>query len=190
MKVVEAHGARIPGLGFGPGGLRGERGTAIIAEALAAGYRHLDTARSYGNEREVGEAVRSSGIARDEVFVTTKVWPDRLRAADLRRSAEESAGALGLGPVDLFLIHWPNPSVPLRETLAALAAVKREGLARHVGLSNFSRALLARAWEALSSWTAAGTESGRGPHALGTGDEGGAPRPAGLRGRSGLRQRG
>ena len=146
MKVVDAHGARIPGLGFGTGGLCGEAGVAVVAEALAAGYRHFDTARSYGNEREVGEALRSSSVPRDQVFVTTKVWPDRLRAADLRRSAEESVEALGTGPADLLLIHWPNPSVPLRETLSALAAVKREGLARHVGVSNFSSKLISEAW--------------------------------------------
>src|SRR5262249_46546239 len=132
---------RIPAIGLGTMTLRENVCVEIVAAALRSGYRHLDTAQMYGNEREVGEGLRASGVKREDVFLTTKVWHDRLRAGDLERSVDESLARLKLPQVDLLLIHWPNPAVPLKETIGALVKVKRAGLARHIGLANFATAM-------------------------------------------------
>jgi diketogulonate reductase-like aldo/keto reductase len=142
---VERHGARIPLVGLGTWELRGRSCARIVEQALRLGYRHIDTAEMYDNEREVGEGLRASGVAREEVFVTTKVWPSHFRARDLERSAKDSLIRLRLSEVDLLLLHWPNPQVPLSETLAALCAVKRMGLTCHIGISNFTVALIEQA---------------------------------------------
>jgi diketogulonate reductase-like aldo/keto reductase len=99
----------------------------------------------YGNEEAVGEGLRASGAPRDEVFITTKVWSSDLRARDFERSARESIRKLKISSVDLLLIHWPNPSIPLKETIGALCKMKREGVARHIGVSNFTVALIEEA---------------------------------------------
>jgi 2,5-diketo-D-gluconate reductase B len=143
--VVEAHGARIPLIGLGTWDLRGRTCARMVEQALQLGYRHIDTAELYDNEREVGEGLRASGIERDEVFVTTKVWPSHFSARELERAAKESLSRLRLTDVDLLLLHWPNPRIPLRETLGALCKVKRMGLARHIGVSNFTVALVEEA---------------------------------------------
>ena len=109
------------------------------------GYRHIDTAQVYENEREVGEGLRASGVKRDDIFVTTKVWTTHFAPNDLERSTKESLTKLRLTEVDLLLLHWPNPQVPLAETLGALARVKQLGLARHIGVSNFTVALIEEA---------------------------------------------
>src|SRR6185437_9507763 len=105
------------------------------------GYRHVDTAQMYENEAEVGAGVRTSG-KRDEVMVTTKVQPTSLAPADLERSAKESLKKLKLDVIDLLLIHWPNPRIPLAGTLEAMAKLKQEGITRAMGVSNFTVALL------------------------------------------------
>jgi diketogulonate reductase-like aldo/keto reductase len=145
MEYVEANGARIPIIGLGTWELRGRTCAELVSEALKLGYRHIDTAAAYGNEEQVGEGLRASGIARVDVHVTTKVWHDSLRAADFQRSAEASRKRLGLDQVDLLLIHWPNPSVPLEETIGALNKAKRDGLTRHIGVSNFTVELIEQA---------------------------------------------
>ena len=151
--LVHAHGAAIPAIGLGTWPLRDEACTQAVEAALRAGYRHVDTAAMYVNEEAVGAGLRAAGLARDDVFVTTKVWHEDLRPADLQRSAEASLRRLGLEQVDLLLIHWPSPSVPLADSLGALFEAKRRGLARHVGVSNFPVAMLeeslARATEPL-----------------------------------------
>jgi diketogulonate reductase-like aldo/keto reductase len=119
-----------------------DRAAGLVAHAIERGYRHIDTARKYGSEQWVGEGIRASGIARDELFVTTKVTEDNARADDFARSLDTSLETLGLDHVDLLLIHWPQPRVPLIETLGALAKARRDGLARHIGVSNFTVALL------------------------------------------------
>ncbi len=141
--IVKANGAEIPVVGLGTWTLRGKECARLVEQAIAAGYRHFDTAQMYDNERAVGEGVRASG-KRKEIFVTTKVTPENLRAADLERSAHESVQKLGFEP-DLLLIHWPNRRIPLAETMAALNKVKREGLTRHIGVSNFTVALIEQA---------------------------------------------
>ncbi len=142
MPVVEAHGARIPILGLGTWDLRGRTCVRMVEEALKLGYRHFDTAQIYENEAEVGEALRASRIKRADVFVTTKVWHTNFHAGELERSVEESMARLKLPYVDLLLLHWPNPAVPLKETINALCKMKARGFTRHVGVSNFTVKLL------------------------------------------------
>lgn len=145
MMCVEAHGASIPALGFGTWQLEGDVCVEAVKTALACGYRHIDTAQIYDNEAEVGEALADSGVGREDVFVTTKVWMDQMEEARLQGSVELSLKRLGLDRVDLLLIHWPNPDVPLAETMAALSEVKRFGMTRHIGVSNFPIGLLEEA---------------------------------------------
>jgi len=142
---VEANGARIPLLGLGTWDLRGKSCARMVEAALCLGYRHIDTAAMYRNEVAVGEGLRASGVRRDEVFITTKVWSSDLRARDFERSTRESVENPKIRNVDLLLIHWPNSSVPLKETIGALCKMKREGLARHIGVSNFDPTLVADA---------------------------------------------
>jgi 2,5-diketo-D-gluconate reductase B len=138
---LRVHGAEIPQIGFGTSGL-GDNAGESVATALKVGYRHIDTAWKYGTERGVGEGIRASGLRREEIFLTTKVSHEYLRAADFERSTEESLKTLGVDYVDLLLIHWPNAEIPLPEPVAALAKMKRIGLTRHVGVANFPIALL------------------------------------------------
>jgi diketogulonate reductase-like aldo/keto reductase len=146
MNVVEANGAKIPAIGLGTMTLKGDVCVAAVKTALQLGYRHIDTAERYGNEAEVGEGLaqglRAAGLAREDVFLTTKVYQDKLAPADFQRSFDESLQKLKLPWVDLLLIHWPNPKVPLAETLGVLCRAKRDGRARHVGVANFTTALL------------------------------------------------
>lgn len=145
---VDANGARIPLLGLGTWDLRGRVCARLVEQALRLGYRHVDTAEMYENEREVGDGVRASGVRRDDVFITTKIWPSHFAPRELERAARDCLVRLRLTEVDLLLLHWPNPRIPLEETLGALCKVKRDGLARHIGVSNFTVALLADAWRA------------------------------------------
>src|SRR6202163_3734763 len=145
MQLVEANGAKIPAIGLGPSALRGRNCAALVEQAIKLAYRHIDTAQVYENEREVGEGLRTSGVRRDDVFVTTKVWTTHFAPNDLERSTKESLAKLRLSEVDLLLLHWPNPQVPLSETLGALAHVKKLGMARHIGGSNFTVALIEEA---------------------------------------------
>lgn len=134
------NGAELPAIGLGTSGL-GDCGE-IVATALGLGYRLIDTAWKYSSERGVGEGMRISRVARNEIFLTTKVSHEYLRADDFARSVDESLEALGVDYVDLLLVHWPNPEIPLSETIAALAKAKRQDLARHIGVANFNIALL------------------------------------------------
>jgi diketogulonate reductase-like aldo/keto reductase len=142
MDVIESHGAHIPILGFGTMTLKEDLCVQLVAEALRLGYRHLDTAQMYGNEREVGTGMRESGLKRDDIFLTTKVWFTRLAAGDFERSVDESLERLGLPWVDLLMIHWPNAQVPLADSIAALCKVEKAGLAKHIGVANFNVAMI------------------------------------------------
>jgi 2,5-diketo-D-gluconate reductase B len=144
LRRSSKHGAEIPVIGLGTGGL-GDNCEDIVTAALKAGYRHIDTARKYGTERGIGEAVRAAGVPRDEIFLTTKVSHEDLHAADFERSTATSLRALGVDRIDLLLVHWPAPGMPLQETMGALAAMKRRGLTRHIGVANFNIALLEEA---------------------------------------------
>ena len=151
--LLTAHGAQMPAVGFGTMELP-HRPAELVAAAIAAGYRLIDTARKYGTEEQVGEGIRASGIARKDLWVTTKVTELNAREADFLNSAETSLKALGLDYVDLLLVHWPQPRVPFAETLGALAKAKRHGLTRHIGVSNYTIAMLDEAWRgARSRWS-------------------------------------
>lgn len=145
MLFVEANDARIPAIGLGTWELSGRPAARVVEQALRFGYRHIDTAQVYDNEREVGDGLRASGVRRDEIFLTTKVWTNHFAPHDLERSVKESLARLRLPSVDLLLLHWPNAHVPLAETLGALSHAKRMGLTRHIGVSNFTVALIEQA---------------------------------------------
>jgi len=140
--VITGHGARIPALGFGTMTLKDDLCVELVEAALHLGYRHLDTAQMYGNEREVGSGLRGSGLKRDDVFLTTKVWFNRLAMGDFERSVDESLQKLALPYVDLLMIHWPNAQIPLAESIASLCKVKKEGLAKNIGVANFNIAMI------------------------------------------------
>jgi 2,5-diketo-D-gluconate reductase B len=129
---------RVPKLGFGTWRLSGRDCVEGVADALAAGYRHVDTARMYGNEEEVGRGLRSSGVDRSDVFLATKVWPDDIAPKRVRASLEASLRALDTDYVDLYLIHWPNPRIPLAATLEAMTGLREAGRTREIGVSNFT----------------------------------------------------
>jgi 2,5-diketo-D-gluconate reductase B len=150
MLAVKVHDAVIPILGLGTWDLRDKVCQRAVEQALRLGYRHIDTAQIYDNERDVGAGLRASGVPREQVFVTTKVWWSHFSAGELERAVAESLVKLKLSYVDLVLLHWPNSSVPLGETMAALCRMKREGLTRHIGVSNFTTALLDEAMQVAS----------------------------------------
>ena len=141
MQAVEVRGFKLPLVGLGTWTLRGRDCARLVEQAIAIGYRHIDSAQMYGNEREVGEGVRASGM-RADVVVTTKIQPTNLAPRDVESSTKESLRVLGLDVIDLLLIHWPNPRVPLADTLGAMAKLKREGVTRQIGVSNFTVALV------------------------------------------------
>ena len=147
MKYIDIKGAHVPALGLGTWQLSGRGCFEAVRHALDLGYRHIDTAQMYGNETEVGWAVRECGLTRDQIFLTTKLAPGSYAAAAVKRSTEESLRRLATDHIDLLLIHWPTGEVPLGETLEALAALRRAGKARHIGISNFNVALLEEAVE-------------------------------------------
>jgi 2,5-diketo-D-gluconate reductase B len=142
--TISAHGAEIPVMGFGTSSL-GKDAAELVAIALRLGYRHLDAARKYGTERGVGDGIRASGVPRAEIFLTTKVSHENLRPADFARSVETSLRELQVDYVDLLLIHWPNPKIPVADCVGPLAAAKRAGLTRHIGVANFNIKLLEQA---------------------------------------------
>lgn len=131
---------KVPKLGFGTWRLSGRECLDGVADAVAAGYRHVDTASMYGNEGEVGQGLRSSGVDRSDVWLTTKVWPDDLAPERVRASLERSLRSLDTDYVDLYMIHWPNPRIPLAATLEAMTALREEGRTRELGVSNFTSA--------------------------------------------------
>jgi 2,5-diketo-D-gluconate reductase A len=130
-----APGVSIPMIGFGTWQITGETAYTATIAALAAGYRHIDTAMLYGNELEVGRALRDSGVARDDVFVTTKLPPDRI--GRVRETLETSLESLGLDHVDLWLIHWPPNGDPAVAAWQEFRQLRDEGLTRTVGVSNY-----------------------------------------------------
>ncbi|EDY80607.1 oxidoreductase, aldo/keto reductase family [Verrucomicrobiia bacterium DG1235] len=126
-------------LGLGTYDLRGAEGAASVRTAIELGYRHVDTAATYENEEAVGEGIRSSKVARDQIFLTTKVDRANLRTSDFIGSAEASLAALGCDYVDLLLVHWPNAEIPIEETLAGASELVAAGKTRFIGVSNFTR---------------------------------------------------
>lgn len=143
----------VPAFGLGTFRLKDQVVIDSVKTALALGYRHIDTAQIYGNEAEVGQAIAESGVPRDELFITTKVWTDHLAADRLIPSLKESLAQLRTDRVDLALIHWPAPggAVPVAESLGALADAQAQGLTRAFGVSNFNTALLREAIAAVGA---------------------------------------
>ncbi len=145
MQVVKIQDAHIPVLGFGTYGMGRTDMMRMIPAALRGGFRHIDTAQIYRSEQEVGECVASAAIPRREIFITTKVWvsnyPEKLFVA----SVDESLKKLQTDYIDLLLLHWPSTIVPLAEQIGALNSVIRSGRARHIGVSNFNKALMTQA---------------------------------------------
>lgn len=138
MHKVDTGGASIPALGLGTWQLSGDGCRAIVGKALEVGYRHIDTAQAYGNEAAVGQAIRESRLTRDEVFLTTKIWPDHFRRDDLKANAKARLDTLKLDYIDLLLLHWPSPDIPIQETIEALNEVVDAGQTRFIGVSNFN----------------------------------------------------
>lgn len=145
MIFQHVQGTPVPALGFGTWQLNGLPCQEAVEQAISIGYRHIDTAAMYGNEVFVGKGIRQSGLQREDLFVTSKVWYTRLKKEEVIASAEESLRALNTPYLDLMLVHWPNPEVPLAETLGALIQLKETGKIRHIGVSNFTPALLQEA---------------------------------------------
>jgi 2,5-diketo-D-gluconate reductase B len=143
MLHLSAHGLTMPAIGLGTSKL-GDC-AEIVATALRCGYRLFDTARKYGTEEGVGEAIRHGGVPRSEIIVSTKVSHEDLRPADFARSVDASLAALALDYVDLLLVNWPNPQIALADTMTAMANAKRRGLARHLGVCNFNIAMIREA---------------------------------------------
>ena len=137
----------IPNIGLGTYRLTGENAITSVSTGLELGYRHIDTAQLYDNEAEVGTAIATSGVARDDIFVTTKVWIDKLNRNALISSLKESLDKLKLSQVDLVLVHWPSPdnAVPVQEYMEAIAEAKSQGLTKLIGVSNFTNAILQQA---------------------------------------------
>ncbi|AYG68480.1 MULTISPECIES: aldo/keto reductase [unclassified Rhizobium] len=142
MKIVSANSASIPALGFGTFRMPGSDTERMVAHVLGNGYRHIDTAQIYGNEAEVGDGILRSGITRVDLFLTTKVWVENYRHDAFIASVDESLKKLKTDYVDLLLLHWPNDTVPLAEQIGALNEVAKAGKVRHIGVSNFNRALM------------------------------------------------
>ena len=143
----------IPSFGVGTFRLQGQVATDSVRNALEVGYRAIDTAQIYGNEAEVGEAIAQSGVAREDIFLTTKIWTDNYSRAKLIPSLQDSLKKLRTDHVDLTLIHWPAPGngVPLEAFMHALAEAKAQGLTRQIGISNFNIALTQQAIAAVGS---------------------------------------
>jgi len=146
MQFVEIKGVRIPAIGLGTMMLKGDVCIEIVSKAIQLGYRHIDTAQHYGNEREVGEGIRASGVKREDIFLTTKVTWNRLH--QFAMAVDDSLAALKVPFVDLLLIHWQGHELTVGETVKTLCSFKREGLAKNIGVANFTVAMLDEAVKA------------------------------------------
>ncbi len=145
-RTLPVHGAEIPRIGLGTWQLDDDAAEEGVRDALELGYRHIDTARLYGNEAGVGRGLATGGVPREEIFLTTKLAHDRLKPSQVRAQLEDSLRTLDTDYVDLLLIHWPSPDdVPLRRTLAVMTHLRDEGKLRNLGVSNFPSALMREA---------------------------------------------
>jgi 2,5-diketo-D-gluconate reductase B len=148
--TLDVGGAKIPVLGFGTYGMAGPRLQNILVAALQRGFRHIDTAQMYQNEADVGAAIRASGIPRDAIFVTTKVWVDNYIRQRFMASVDESLRRLQSDHIDLLLVHWPRGGAPLEDQIEGLNRAVDSGKVRYIGVSNYNVAMM-RAAAALST---------------------------------------
>lgn len=151
MDSIETQGIRLPRLGLGTYRMQGTVCREAVESALALGYRHIDTAEMYANEDAVGAALAAAGVPRQELHVTTKVWPENLAPDSIRRAFDTSLKKLRLDFVDLYLIHWPAPGMNLPAALETLMALKEQGRTRAIGVANFTVALLKQAVEQIEA---------------------------------------
>lgn len=151
MQTITNGTLAMPKLGLGTWKMSGADCTTAILGALERGYRHIDTAEMYGNEAEVGDALAQTGVARADIHLTTKVWWEHLAPADMRRAIETSLTKLKTPYVDLYLIHWPAPNMNMAASIGELMRIKEEGLARNIGVSNFTVAMMREAKETLGA---------------------------------------
>ncbi|MGF6092021.1 aldo/keto reductase [Pseudomonas sp. 18173] len=149
--IVNAQGLNMPKLGLGTWPMLGEECTRAVEQALALGYRHIDTAAAYNNEDAVGQALANSPTPREQIHVTTKVWWDQLQPGAMRHSMDRSLKALRCEYVDLFMLHWPATDWDLPRTIDTLVSFKEQGLARNIGVANFPLALLRKVVEELGA---------------------------------------
>jgi 2,5-diketo-D-gluconate reductase B len=155
MKMIKTQGVSIPRLGFGTFRMPGAESQAVVESAIALGFRHIDTAAMYENETAVGAALAASGVKRDELFVTTKVWHDQLSPDALRRALDLSLGKLRLDYVDLYMIHWPTRDIDIAVSLEALMQLRQRGLTLAIGVCNFNLPMIRRAVEEIGAPIAA-----------------------------------
>ena len=151
MESIITQGIAIPRLGFGTFRMPGDDAQPVVESAIALGYRHIDTAAMYENEAAVGAAIAASGVNRNELFVTTKVWHDQLAPDALRRAFDISLGKLRLDHVDLYMIHWPSKDLDIKATLEALMSLREQGLTRAIGVCNFNMPMMRRTVEEIGA---------------------------------------
>ena len=151
MDTIITQGVAMPRLSFGTFRMPGAAAQPVVESALALGYRHIDTAAMYENEAAVGAALAASGVARTELFVTTKVWHDQLAPDALHRAFDTSLRKLGLDHIDLYLVHWPSKDMDMASMLEALTSLRERGLTRAIGVCNFNLPMLRRAVEEIGA---------------------------------------
>ena len=151
METITTQGVTMPRLGFGTFRMPGAAAQPVVESALALGYRHIDTAAMYENEAAVGAAIAASGVARTELFVTTKVWHDQLAPDALHRAFDTSLRKLGLDHIDLYMVHWPSKDMAMASMLEALTSLREQGLTRATGVCNFNLPMLRRAIEEIGA---------------------------------------
>lgn len=142
---ITVQGARVPQVGLGTWEVEGQDCVSAVRHGLEIGYRHIDTARAYGNEAQVRQGLADSGVDRGEVWLTSKIWRDEVAPERMQGAAEDSLRTLGTDYLDLLLLHWPVPQVPLGAQLEALTALQEQGKTRHIGVSNYPAGLLTEA---------------------------------------------
>jgi 2,5-diketo-D-gluconate reductase B len=155
MDTIKTQGVAIPRLGFGTFRMPGGDAQPVVESAIALGFRHFDTAAMYQNEAAVGAAIAASGIARDQLFITTKAWHDQLAPDALRRAFETSLGKLRLDHVDLYMVHWPARDMDMAATLEVLMELREQGLTRAIGVCNFNLPMIRHAIDEIGAPIAA-----------------------------------
>ena len=142
MENLQTQGISLPKLGLGTFRMQGDSCRAAVESALSLGYRHIDTAEMYANEEAIGAALAASGVARNDLHITTKVWHENLAPDAIRKAFDTSLKKLGIDQVDLYLVHWPSKNMNLPAIFETLMKLKEEGRTRAIGVANFTTALL------------------------------------------------